>query len=114
MEDRESYLPPVALGEPGVRDQLVRSPNLVMDSAVGDIVQTTGGWQDFVVAAPGQGPMGLSKVPDGVTPEMMLSVLVLLASQRILACWIWGSPRLPKQCWCPVPQALRVGGWAPY
>ena len=39
------------------------------------MVQTTGGWQDFVIAAPDQGPMGLSKVPDGITPEMMLSVL---------------------------------------
>ena len=45
------------------------------DFAKGDLVQTTGGWQDFVVAAPGQGPMGLSKVPDGISPEMMMSVL---------------------------------------
>ena len=76
MEDRESYLPPVALGEPmraGSIGQVVESHHA--EFAVGDIVQTTGGWQDFVVAAPGQGPMGLSKVPDGVTPEMMLSVL---------------------------------------
>lgn len=45
------------------------------DFAQGDIVQTTGGWQDFVVAVPNQGPMGLSKVPAGITPEMMMSVL---------------------------------------
>ena len=45
------------------------------DFAAGEMVQTTGGWQDFVVATPNEGPIGLTKVPDGVTPEMMLSVL---------------------------------------
>jgi len=76
MEDRESYLPPVAIGEPmraGSIGQVAESRH--PDFAPGDLVQTTGGWQDFVLAAPNQGPMGLSKVPDGVTPEMMLSVL---------------------------------------
>ena len=43
--------------------------------SVGDLVQTTGYWQDYVVAAPGEGPMGLVKLPAGVSPEMMLSVL---------------------------------------
>lgn len=76
MEDRESYLPPVQLGEPmraGAVGQVVESHH--PDFAKGDIVQTTGGWQDFAIVAPGQGPMGLSKVPEGVTPEMMMSVL---------------------------------------
>ena len=76
MEDRESYLPPVQLGEPmraGSIGQVVESNNPEFQK--GDLVQTTGGWQDFIVAAPGQGVMGLSKVPDGVPPEMMLSVL---------------------------------------
>ena len=76
MEDRESYLPPVQLGEPmraGSVGQVVESNH--PDFSKGDLVQTTGGWQDFVIAAPNQGPMGLSKVPDGVTPEMMMSVL---------------------------------------
>ncbi len=76
MEDRESYLPPVQIGEAmraGSIGQVVESNH--PDFAKGDIVQTTGGWQDFVVVAPGQGPMGLSKVPDGVPPEMMMSVL---------------------------------------
>lgn len=76
MEDRESYLPPVQIGEPmraGSIGQVVESNNA--DFAKGDIVQTTGGWQDFLVVAPGQGVMGLSKVPEGVPPEMMLSVL---------------------------------------
>ena len=76
MEDRESYLPPVQLGKPmraGSIGQVVESNNPEFQK--GDLVQTTGGWQDFIVAAPGQGVLGLSKVPDGVPPEMMLSVL---------------------------------------
>ena len=76
MEDRESYLPPVQLGEPmraGSVGQVMETNH--PEFARGDLVQTTGGWQDFVVAAPGQGPMGLSKVPDGISPEMMMSVL---------------------------------------
>lgn len=76
MEDRESYLPPVQIGEPmraGSIGQVVESNH--PDFEKGALVQTTGGWQDFIVAAPGQGVMGLSNVPDGVPPEMMLSVL---------------------------------------
>jgi NADPH-dependent curcumin reductase CurA len=76
MEDRESYLPPVALGEPmraGSIGQVVESNN--DQYSVGDLVQTTGGWQDFVVVAPGGGIMGLNKVPTQIPPEMMLSVL---------------------------------------
>ena len=41
----------------------------------GDLVQTTGCWQDYVVLAPGEGPMGLNVLPPGVPPELMLSVL---------------------------------------
>ena len=76
MEDRESYLPPVGLGEPmraGSIGQVAESNH--PDFAPGDMVQTTGGWQDFVCIAPGSTPMGLNKIPDGVPPEMMLSVL---------------------------------------
>jgi NADPH-dependent curcumin reductase CurA len=76
MEDRESYLPPVAIGEvmrAGSVGQVVESRHA--DFAEGDLVQTTGGWQDFVVADPNLGPMGLSKLPPGVTPVMALGVL---------------------------------------
>ena len=41
----------------------------------GDVVQTTGGWQDFVVISPDQAVMGLNKIPTGIDPAMMLSVL---------------------------------------
>lgn len=76
MEDRESYLPPVQLGEPmraGSIGQVAASQNA--DYAVGDIVQTTGGWQDFVVVNPEQAVMGLNKIPAEIPPEMMMSVL---------------------------------------
>ena len=76
MEDRESYLPPVQIGEPmraGSIGQVIESNN--PDFAKGDLVQTTGGWQDFLVVAPGEGVMGLTKVPEGIEPELMLSAL---------------------------------------
>jgi len=76
MEDRESYLPPVALGEPmraGSVGQVVTSNHA--DFEAGDLVQTTGGWQDFVVVSPATSVMGLTKIPAGITPEMMMSVL---------------------------------------
>ena len=76
MEDAESYLPPVQLGEPmraGTVGQVTESKNAGF--AVGDLVQTTGGWQDFVVIDPDQAVMGLNKVPEGIAPEMMMSVL---------------------------------------
>ena len=48
MEDGESYLPPVAIGEvmrAGAVAQVVESKH--PDFSTGDLVQTTGGWQDF-------------------------------------------------------------------
>lgn len=76
MEDRPSYLPPVELGEPmraGSVGQVVESKSA--DFAKGDLVQTTGGWQDFVVSGPGKGIMGLNKLPEGTDPTIPLSVL---------------------------------------
>lgn len=76
MEDRPSYLPPVQLGEPmraGSVAQVVESH--VDGFAKGDLVQTTGGWQDFTIAAPGQGVMGVSKLPEGIPLTWPLSVL---------------------------------------
>ena len=94
MEDRESYLPPVQLGEPmraGSIGQVVESNNPEFQK--GDLVQTTGGWQDFIVAAPGQGVLGLSKVPDGVPPEMMLSVLGVTGLTAYFGLLDLGEPR---------------------
>jgi len=94
MEDRESYLPPVQLGEPmraGSVGQVTESNH--PDFANGDLVQTTGGWQDFVIASPGQGPMGLSKVPDGLSPEMMMSVLGVTGLTAYWGLLDLGDPR---------------------
>lgn len=76
MEDRPSYLPPVQLGEPmraGSVGQVTESNH--DQYSVGDMVQTTGGWQDFVVVNPDTALMGLNKLPEGVAPTMPLSVL---------------------------------------
>ena len=76
MEDRESYMPPVAIGEPmraGSVAQVVRSNH--PDYSEGDLVQTLGGWQDFLVVDGAAGGLGLSKLPPGVTPQMALGVL---------------------------------------
>jgi len=76
MEDRESYVPPVQIGEvmrAGSVAQVVESRSSSFDK--GDLVQTTGGWQDFLVASPGAGLMGLNKLPEGVSPVLALGVL---------------------------------------
>jgi len=76
MVDRPGYLPPVGIGEvmrAGSVSEVVESKH--PDFKPGELVQTTGCWQDFAVVAPGQGPMGVNKLPPGVSPEMMLSIL---------------------------------------
>lgn len=75
MEDRPSYLPPVAIGEPmraGSVGQIVASNT--PDFAVGDMVQTTGGWQDYVVVNPKTSMLGLTKLQEGMDPTHFLSV----------------------------------------
>jgi len=76
MEDRESYLPPVQIGEvmrAGSVAQVAQSRHPSFEK--GQIVQTTGGWQDFVVVEPEAGIMGVSPIPTGVPPTLALSVL---------------------------------------
>ena len=78
MVDQPSYLPPVGIGEvmrAGTVGQVVLSNH--DEFAEGDLVQTMGGWQDYAVITPGEGVTGVTKVPEGVTPEMMLSVIGL-------------------------------------
>ena len=75
VEDRESYMPPVQIGEPmraGSVGQVVesRSP----DHARGDLVQSLGGWQDFFVVG-GDSLLMATKLPEGVDPVMVLSIL---------------------------------------
>ena len=76
MVDRPGYLPPVGMGEvmrAGSVSEVVESKH--PDFKPGELVQTTGCWQDFAVVAPGKGPLGVNKLPPGVSPEMMLSIL---------------------------------------
>ena len=94
MVDRPSYLPPVALGEvmrAGTVGEVVESKH--PEFFVGDLVQTTGGWQDFAVVAPGQGPMGLTKLPEGVSPELMLSVLGITGLTAYFGMLELGEPK---------------------
>ncbi len=76
MEDRESYVPPVGIGEVmrgATVGQVVESnrPDLVP----GDVVSTFDvGWQEYgVIGAASLAPP--NKVPDGVPPTLMLGVL---------------------------------------
>ena len=76
MQDGPGYIPPVQIGEPmraGTVSQVVESKH--PDYAVGDLVQTAGGWQDYAVESPTTSMMGLTKLPEGLDPTLPLSVL---------------------------------------
>jgi len=72
VNDMESYMPPVALGEvmrAGSVGQVVDSNSDAF--RIGDLVQGLGGWQDYLVTQGAE----LNQLPQGVTPEMALGVL---------------------------------------
>ncbi len=93
MEDRPSYLPPVQLGEPMRAGSVGRvEESRHPDFAVGDLVQSTGGWQDFHIAEP-SGPLGLSKVPVGVPPTWMLGVLGVTGLTAYFGLLDLGTPK---------------------
>ncbi|MAW32630.1 MAG: NADP-dependent oxidoreductase [Alteromonadaceae bacterium] len=94
MVDRPSYLPPVAIGEvmrAGTVGQVVLSNH--PDFTEGDLVQTMGGWQDYAAITPGQGVTGVTKIPEGVTPEMMLSVIGLTGITAYFGLLELGQPK---------------------
>ena len=94
MVDRPGYLPPVAIGEvmrAGSVAEVVESKH--PDFAVGELVQTTGCWQDYAIVAPGQGPMGVNKLPPGVSPEMMLSILGITGMTAYFGLLDHGQPK---------------------
>ena len=75
VNDMESYMPPVGIGEvmrAGSVGQVVESNN--EGFAPGDLVQGLGGWQDYFVVGAGS-MIPANKLPQGVTPEMALGVL---------------------------------------
>ena len=72
VNDTESYMPPVAIGEvmrAGTVGQVVSSKNERFK--VGDLVQGLGGWQEYFISDQGT---GLSSVPEGVTPQEALGI----------------------------------------
>jgi NADPH-dependent curcumin reductase CurA len=94
MMDAPSYLPPVGLGEvmrAGSVGEVVESKHEGFQP--GDLVQLTGGWQDYAVATPGQGPMGVTKLPQGVSPEMMLSLLGITGLTAYFGMTDLGQPK---------------------
>lgn len=75
MEDRPSYIPPVALGEvmrAGSVGQVVESKSPAFQP--GDFVQGTFGWQDYAVSD-GKRPLPVTKLPPGVPLTWPLGVL---------------------------------------
>ena len=94
MVDRPGYLPPVALGEvmrAGSVSQVVESQH--PDFAAGELVQTTGCWQDYAIVEPGKGPTGINKLPPGVSPEMMLSILGITGTTAYFGLLDHGQPK---------------------
>ena len=94
MVDRPGYLPPVEIGAPmraGSVSQVVQSNH--PDFAIGELVQTTGCWQDYAVVTPGKGPTGVNKLPPGVSPEMMLSILGITGMTAYFGLMDIGMPK---------------------
>ena len=77
LDDVPSYIPPVGIGEvmrASTVGQVIESKHA--DYPKGQLVSGMLGWQQYVLTDGTPGPFGgLSKVPDGVPPQRMLSVL---------------------------------------
>ena len=95
MVDRPGYLPPVALGEPmraGTVSEVIDSKH--ENFHLGELVQTTGGWQDYAKLAPGAGPMGVNKIPTGISPEKMLSIFGITGLTAYFGLLEHGQPKV--------------------
>ncbi len=77
LDDVKSYIPPVQIGEvmrASAVGQVVESKN--PEFAEGQLVSGMLGWQEYFLTDGTPGPFGgLSRVPDGVPPQRVLSVL---------------------------------------
>ena len=74
MEDRKSYVPPVAIGEvmrAGSGGQVIESSKAT--DAVGDQVQVTFGWQEYAISD-GKGILNATVIPEGASLTAPLSV----------------------------------------
>jgi NADPH-dependent curcumin reductase CurA len=89
-EDRESYIPPVELGEvmrsSGV-GEVVKSKNAKF--AVGDKVMGMTGWQEYVLSD----GSGFNKLQSGVTEEMALCVFALPGLTATTGLYNFGQPK---------------------
>lgn len=89
-EDRESYIPPVELGEvmrsSGV-GEVVESKNAKF--AVGDKVMGMTGWQEYVLSD----GSGFNKLQSGVTEEMALCVFALPGLTATTGLYNFGHPK---------------------
>jgi len=95
MEDRESYMPPIAIGEVmrcGAVGQVVESKN--PELKVGDYVQGMFGWQEYAVSGPGGSPLGAAtKIAAGVPPRLTLSVLGITGLTAYFGLLDLGQPK---------------------
>ena len=95
MEDRESYMPPIAIGEVmrcGAVGQVVESKN--PELKVGDYVQGMFGWQEYAISGPGGSSFGAaSKIPAGVPPRLTLSVLGITGLTAYFGLLDLGEPK---------------------
>jgi NADPH-dependent curcumin reductase CurA len=77
LDDVKSYIPPVQIGEvmrASTVGQVVESKH--PEFKKGELVSGMLGWQQYFVTDGTPGPFGgLSKIPDGVPPQRMLSAL---------------------------------------
>jgi len=77
LDDVKSYIPPVQIGEvmrASAVGQVVESKN--DEFAKGQLVSGMLGWQEYFLTDGTPGPFGgLSRVPDGIPPQRVLSVL---------------------------------------
>ena len=77
LNDVKSYVPPVGLGEvmrASTVGEIVESRH--PDYAAGEMVSGMLGWQKYALSDGNPGPMGgLTRVPEGVPPQLMLSAL---------------------------------------
>ena len=93
MEDRPSYLPPVAIGEPmraGAVGQVVESRN--PDFRPGEIVQGTFGWVDYLTTS-GGGIMPLTKVPADVPLTAPVSIFGITGLTAYFGMLDLGKPK---------------------
>ncbi|GIR69275.1 MAG: hypothetical protein CM15mP74_05260 [Halieaceae bacterium] len=93
--DRESYLPPVQIGEPmraGCVAQVVKSNH--PDFSVGQMVQATNGWQDYAVVDPAHPPSSLRPMPEGRPGDDAVGAGCYRSHSLF---WITGSGRSPAR-----------------